>query len=196
MLLEKIKNYNIYLASQSPRRQNLLKQLGINFNIAVRINFDENYPNSLEKEEITMYLSDKKSFAYKHLIKENRVLITADTIVWVDGTVLGKPKNKSEAVEMLNILSGKNHSVITGITLKTTTKHHTFFCLTEVWFKNLSNKEINYYINNFKPFDKAGAYGIQEWIGLIAVEKIEGSYYNVVGLPIQKLYTELDTFLD
>lgn len=196
MLLEKIKNYNIYLASQSPRRQNLLKQLGINFNIAVRINFDENYPNSLEKEEIAMYLSDKKSFAYKHLIKENRVLITADTIVWLNGTVLGKPKDKSEAVEMLNILSGKKHSVITGITLKTTTKHHTFFCLTDVWFKNLINKEISYYVDNFKPFDKAGAYGIQEWIGQIAVEKIEGSYLNVVGLPIQKLYSELDAFLD
>ncbi|MBN2662709.1 MAG: septum formation protein Maf [Bacteroidales bacterium] len=196
MLLEKIKNYNVYLASQSPRRQNLLKQLGVNFNIAVREDVEENYHRSLEKEEIAMYLSDKKSTAYKNLIKDNRVLITADTIVWIEGTVLSKPKNKPDAVKMLNILSGKKHSVITGITLKTTTKHHTFFCLTDVWFKNLSSKEINYYVDNFKPFDKAGAYGIQEWIGLIAVEKIEGSYNNVVGLPIQKLYTELDAFLD
>lgn len=195
MLLEKIKQYNIYLASQSPRRQDLLKKLGFDFNIAVKKDVEETFHQSLEKEEIAMYLADKKASAYKNLIKENRLLITADTIVWINGEVLGKPKDNIEATEMLKKLSGKHHSVITGITLKTDTKHHNFFCTTEVWFKQLTFDEISFYIKNYKPFDKAGAYGIQEWIGLVAVEKIEGSYFNVVGLPVQKLYTELEKFI-
>jgi len=196
MILEKLKDYNIYLASQSPRRQDLLNQLGINYNIAVQNRVNEEYPNTLIKEEIAMYIANKKASAYETLLKDDRLLITADTIVWLDGEVLGKPKDEVDAEKMLKKLSGKKHSVITGITLKTTSKHHNFYCTTDVWFKNISHKEISYYVKNYKPFDKAGAYGIQEWIGLIAVEKIEGSYFNVVGLPVQKLYTELEHFLN
>ncbi len=196
MLLERIKKYNIYLASQSPRRQELLKNAGIDFMIASYKDVDESYPNSLEKEEVVLYLAEKKADYYsKILLKDNRVIITADTIVWCENKILNKPKSLSEAKEMLNFLSGKKHSVITGITLLSTQKRHSFFCTTDVWFKKLKTEEINYYVDNYKPLDKAGAYGIQEWIGFIGVEKINGSYFNVVGLPIQMLYTELDKFL-
>jgi len=194
-LLDKIKNYNIYLASQSPRRQELLGKLGINFNIAINIDVEEKYHSFLQKEEIAMYLADKKAEAYSKIIKDNRILITADTIVWQNEQVFGKPKDYEDAKKMLKQLSGKDHYVITGITLKSVEKKYTFYCETKVWFKEFTEQEIDYYITNYKPYDKAGAYGIQEWIGLIGVEKIEGSYYNVVGLPIQKLYTELDKFL-
>ncbi len=196
MLLQKLEKYNVYLTSQSPRRQQLLKEMRINFNIATKIDVDETVKGFLEKEEIAMYLADKKAQAYKYLLKDNRIIIAADTIVWLDGEVLGKPRDKEEAIDMLKKLSGKKHSVITGISLKSEKKQHNFFCLTDVWFNKLSDKEINFYVDKYKPFDKAGAYGIQEWIGLIAVERIEGSYFNVVGLPVQKLYVELDDFLD
>ena len=196
MLLEKLKKYNVYLASQSPRRQKLLEQMNIDFLIASRVEVDEQYNFSLKREEIAMYLSEKKSDAYEFLLKDNRLLITADTIVWIDNRVLGKPADKVEASNMLKMLSGKRHSVITGITLRTVNKKHTFFASTDVWFRKLTHEEIEFYIENYKPFDKAGAYGIQEWIGLSAIEKIEGSYFNVVGLPTEKLYVELGKFLD
>jgi septum formation protein len=195
MLLEKLKKYNVYLASQSPRRQKLLEQMNIDFLIASRVEVDEQYNFSLKREEIAMYLSEKKSDAYEFLLKDNRLLITADTIVWIDNRVLGKPADKVEASNMLKMLSGKRHSVITGITLRTVNKKHTFFASTDVWFRKLTHEEIEFYIENYKPFDKAGAYGIQEWIGLSAIEKIEGSYFNVVGLPTEKLYVELGKFL-
>jgi len=195
MLLEKLKKYNVYLASQSPRRQKLLEQMNIDFLIASRVEVDEQYNFSLKREEIAMYLSEKKSDAYEFLLKDNRLLITADTIVWIDNRVLGKPADKVDAGNMLKMLSGKRHSVITGITLRTVNKKHTFFASTDVWFRKLTHEEIEFYIENYKPFDKAGAYGIQEWIGLSAIEKIEGSYFNVVGLPTEKLYVELGKFL-
>ncbi len=196
MLSEKISKYNVYLASQSPRRQELLQKLGINFNIALKVAVNENFNPTLKKEEIAMYIAEKKAEAYDKLIKKNRLLITADTIVWIEDEVLGKPQNEKAAFKMLKKLSGKTHSVITGITIQTAWKKHTFHCETKVIFKKLSSNEINYYIKNYKPFDKAGAYGIQEWIGLIGVKKIDGSYNNVVGLPLYKLYTELNNFLD
>ncbi|MBN2892363.1 MAG: septum formation protein Maf [Bacteroidales bacterium] len=197
MLQEKIKKYSVYLASQSPRRQELLKDLGVDFLIASRLDVDEQYSSVYYKEEIPIYLSDKKADAYMSVLKSaDRLLITADTIVWIDEQVLGKPKDKQEAIIMLKMLSGKKHEVITGITLATQQKRHSFFCSTEVWFKNLSQKEIVYYVENYKPYDKAGAYGIQEWIGYIGVEKIQGSYFNVVGLPVQRLYSELEKFID
>ena len=196
MLLDKIKKYKIYLASQSPRRQKLLEEMGLNFNIATKVEVDENYPIGLNEEEIAIYLSEKKSDAYAFILQGNRLLITADTIVWCEDDVLGKPATLNEAEEMLNLLSGRMHKVITGITLRTANKKHSFSCTSKVWFKDLDQSEISYYVNNFKPLDKAGAYGIQEWIGLIAIEKIEGSYYNVVGLPTAKLFTELEKFIE
>lgn len=196
MLLEKLKKFNIYLASQSPRRHKLLEQMGISFNIATNVAITETYPYSLHAEEIAMYLAEKKSDAYKHLLKDNRILISADTIVWHGNNVLSKPQNQAEAYKMLNLLSNNWHEVITGVTIRSLEKVKTFFCSTKVWFRTISKEEIDYYIQNFKPFDKAGAYGIQEWIGITAIEKIEGSYFNVMGLPTQKLYVELDKFID
>ncbi len=195
MLPEKIKRYTVYLASQSPRRQKLLEQMNIDFLIASAVQADEQYNFALKREEIAMFLSKKKSDAYAYLLKDNRLLITADTIVWTDGKVLGKPADETEAVKMLKILSEKKHSVITGITLRTVEKEHTFFAETEVKFRKLTTDEILYYIKKYKPYDKAGAYGIQEWIGLVGIEEINGSYFNVVGLPTEKLYVELCNFL-
>lgn len=196
MLLEKIKKYNIYLASQSLRRQQLLQEMNINFNIAKYIEVDESYSTSLNAEEIAMYLSEKKADAFSFILKENRVLITADTIVLVDEKILGKPKDKIHAIEMLKLLSGKKHFVITGLTIRDSNKTKSFFSTTEVWFRKLNSSEIEFYVDKYKPFDKAGAYGIQEWIGEIGIEKINGSYFNVVGLPTELLYIELDKFLD
>jgi len=196
MLLEKLKKFNIYLASQSPRRQELLKKMGINFNIASLIEVDESYHSALKGAEIALFISEKKSDSYASILKQNRLLITSDTIVWVDHKVLGKPKNSNEAKKMLALLSGKKHEVFTGITIRTVNKISSFFEKTEVWFNELSYSEIEYYINKYKPFDKAGSYAIQEWIGHIAIEKINGSYSNVVGLPTEKLYTELKKFID
>ena len=196
MLLEKIKEYNIYLASQSPRRQQLLRDLGIDFLIARKINIEETYSPFYKKEEIPLFLSQIKANAYSYILSEpNRIVIAADTIVWQKNKVLGKPKDKQEAIIMLKRLSNSKHTVITGITLSSMNKSESFFCSTEVFFKELSFEEIQYYVNNFKPYDKAGAYGIQEWIGFVGVEKIEGSYFNVVGLPIHKLYKELEKFI-
>lgn len=196
LLLERLKNYNIYLASQSPRRLELLKEMNINFNIASAVYVEESYNKNLRAEEIALFLSEKKSDAYSFILKDNRLLITADTIVSIDNEVLGKPSDREDAIEMLKKLSCKKHSVITAITISTKDKKNSFFCNTEVWFKKLNIYEINYYIDNFKPFDKAGAYGIQEWIGAIGIQKIRGSYSNVVGLPTEKLYVELDKFID
>lgn len=195
MLLNKIKKYNVYLASKSPRRQELLKNMGIKFMITANLDIDEKYPNNLYKEKIPVFLSNKKADAYFHILKPNDILITADTIVWADEQVLEKPQNKLDATNMLKKLSGKKHQVITGLTLTNIHKKHSFFCTTDVWFKKITTPEIEYYLENYKPYDKAGAYGIQEWIGFIAVEKITGSYFNVVGLPVQKLYTELEKFI-
>lgn len=185
--------YNIILASKSPRRQELLKKLEINFKIKTNP-VEENYPSHLKNEEIALYLAELKAESFSKELKINDLVITADTIVCIENEVLGKPKNKQSAKEMLKKLSGNKHTVYTGVCLKTTKRTHSFWASTEVYFRPLKTEEIDYYLSNYEPYDKAGAYGIQEWIGYIGIEKIEGSYFNVMGLPTQKLYDELQKF--
>jgi septum formation protein len=189
MLSEKLKNKNIILASGSPRRQELFKELGLDFSIMVKA-VEEIYPSTLKAAEITNYLAELKAAAFSELA-ENDIVITADTIVWMNDKAIEKPKDKKHAIAMLQELSGRKHTVITSICIKTFTSEKVFYDETMVYFKPLSMEEINYYVENFEPFDKAGAYGIQEWIGYIGVTKIEGSYFNVMGLPVHKLYEEL-----
>jgi len=195
MLVEKLKDYKVILASQSPRRKQLLEELGLTFE-TMAVDVDESYPSDLKAENIAIYLSQLKAKTFD-LNKpcENCLIVTADTIVWQDGRSLPKPTDDQDATRILNLLSGKSHDVITGVTFKTREKIHSFYSSTKVYFKKMSAEEIAYYIEHYKPFDKAGAYGIQEWIGFIGIEKIEGSYFNVVGLPVQRLYTELLSFL-
>lgn len=192
MLREKLKNYNVILASKSPRRQQFFKDLDIDFSIQLK-EVEEIYPSELKGTEITNFLADLKSKAFTNLSK-NDIVITSDTIVWLDEKALGKPKNEAEAFKMLRALSGKKHEVITSISIKNVNFQKIINDTTIVSFKELTDDEINYYIKNYKPFDKAGAYGIQEWIGFIAIDNLEGSYFNVVGLPVHKLYKELMKF--
>ena len=191
MFLKNLEKYNIILASKSPRRQFLLKDLGISYSILNTIEVNETYPPTLPKERISTYLAEKKADAYRDLINDSTLLITADTIVWFQNAVLGKPKNHDEAIFMLKSLSGNMHEVITGVCIKTLHKSITFKASTKVYFANLTNEEIVYYVNTYHPFDKAGSYGVQEFIGYIGIERIEGSYFNVMGLPIHQLYKEL-----
>ena len=189
MLREKLKNYNVILASGSPRRQQFFKDLDIDFNIQLK-EVEEIYPKELKGSEITDYLANLKAAAFDDL-SEKDLLITSDTIVWLNNKALGKPKDKEDAFNMLKAMSGKKHEVITSISIKSKYFQKIVNDTTIVTFNNLSNEEINYYIDNYKPYDKAGAYGIQEWIGFIAINNLEGSYFNVVGLPVHKLYQEL-----
>lgn len=193
--LQKLLNYNVVLASQSPRRQQLLKELGINFSIQVKP-IDELYPEGIQKEEIPMFLAKLKADAFSNLMADNDLVITADTIVWMNGKVLGKPKDKADAESMLKSLSDNKHTVYTGVCLKTKDKEKVFSARTDVFFRKLTDSEISFYIDNYKPFDKAGSYGVQEWIGYIGIERIDGSYFNVMGLPVQRLYDELLRFID
>ncbi len=190
MLLEKLKNKQLILASGSPRRQELFKELNLNYSIQIK-EIDEKYPSNLKAEEITNYLAALKADAFENDLKENEIVITADTIVWYRDKALEKPRNKQEAAKMLKDLSGTSHQVISSVCIKSLNFQKTFFDITKVYFKQLSAIEINYYVENYNPLDKAGAYGIQEWIGFIGVTKIEGSYFNVMGLPVHKLYEEL-----
>ena len=171
----------------------LLKGLDIHFEIKLK-DTDEIYPQHLKKEKIALYLSELKASAFENELDDKTLVITADTIVWINDKVLNKPKDFNDAVNILKQLSGNMHEVITGVCLKTKEKTHSFYALTKVYFKKLSEKEIEYYISNYKPYDKAGAYGAQEWIGYVAIEKIEGSYFNVMGLPTRMLYDELMKF--
>lgn len=189
MLKQKLNNYNVILASGSPRRQQFFRDLDIDFSIQLK-EIEEMYPENLKGVAITDYLSNLKSDAFSTL-NDKDLLITSDTIVWLEGKALGKPKDAKDAFTMLRAMSGKKHEVITSVCLKTTSFQKIINDITNVTFKELSDDEIHYYINNYKPFDKAGAYGIQEWIGFIGIDKIEGSYFNVVGLPVHKLYKEL-----
>ena len=193
MLNEKFKNHKIILASGSPRRQQFLKELEIDFEIKLK-EIEEIYPDHLQAEEITDFLAKLKASAFENELKDNEVLITSDTIVWLDNKALGKPIDASHALRMLTEMSGKTHKVITSVCLKSIKKEVVFHDETLVTFTDLSLDEIEFYLKNYKPFDKAGSYGIQEWIGLVAIEKIEGSYANVVGLPTHKLYKELMNF--
>ena len=193
MLNDKFKNHKIILASGSPRRQQFLKELDVDFEIRLK-EIEEIYPDHLQAEEITNFLAKLKASAFENDLQDNEVLITSDTIVWLENKALGKPIDASHAVKMLTEMSEKTHKVITSVCIKTTQKELVFHDETLVTFAKLTLKEIEYYLNNYKPFDKAGSYGIQEWIGLVAIEKIEGSYANVVGLPTHKLYKELMNF--
>ncbi len=193
MLQEKFKNYRIILASGSPRRQQFLKELDVDFEIQLK-DIEEIYPEHLQAEEITNFLAKLKAEAFVSDLQNNDILITSDTIVWLNNKALGKPKDYEDAFEMLTEMSGKTHKVITSVCIKTTEKEVVFHDETLVTFAELSPEEIKYYLNNYKPFDKAGSYGIQEWIGLVAIQKIEGSYANVVGLPTHRLYEELMKF--
>ena len=193
MLNEKFKNHKIILASGSPRRQQFLKVLGRDFEIDLK-EVEEIYPDHLKAEEITNFLAKLKASAFENELNNNEVLITSDTIVWLENKALGKPIDASHAVKMLTEMSGKTHKVITSVCIKSTKKEVVFYDETLVTFTDLSLDEIEFYLKNYTPFDKAGSYGIQEWIGLVAIEKIEGSYANVVGLPTHKLYKELMNF--
>lgn len=189
-LLKNISHYNIVLGSQSPRRKELMAGLNLKFEI-VEIDIEESYPSHYSGVDIPMYLAVKKANAYKSKLNEQTMLITADTIVWHHGKVLGKPVDRQDAYRMLQTLSGKTHQVITGVCISTLERTKTFHVISEVRFSNITDTEINYYLDNYKPYDKAGAYGVQEWIGFVGVEHINGSYYNVMGLPVQRLYNEL-----
>lgn len=190
-MLDNLKKYKVILASGSPRRRELLSGLGINYEVKILPDIDESYPDTLKGEKIPLYIAREKADAYKSLIQPDELIITADTIVWLDNSVLGKPQNASHAIEMLHRLSGKTHQVITGVCLTTKDFQRSFTTITEVTFATLTEEEIEYYVTNYHPLDKAGAYGIQEWIGFVGVESIRGSYFNVMGLPVQRLYREL-----
>ena len=193
-MLSHLKKYEILLASNSPRRRELLAGLDIDYRVTALPEVDESYPDTLSGEEIPLYISQEKAAAYRRFMKDNTLLITADTIVWLDGKVYGKPRDIADAKAMLQALSGKTHTVITGVTLTSLQKQISFAVSTEVTFAALDDDEIDYYVEKYRPLDKAGAYGVQEWIGDIGVTGLKGSYYNVMGLPIQRLYTELKKF--
>lgn len=190
-MLENLEKYKIILASNSPRRKELLSGLGIKYEVKTLPGIEETYPDTLKAEEIPLYIACEKAAAYRNTMHPDELIITADTIVWLDGVVMGKPHNEDDARQMLWKLSGKTHQVITGVCLTTVGAQRSFSAVTEVTFAELSDEEIDYYIRAYKPMDKAGSYGIQEWIGFIGVRGISGSYFNVMGLPVQRLYTEL-----
>ena len=190
-MLENLNKYKIILASNSPRRKELLSGLGVDYEVKTLPDVDESYPDGLSGEEIAKHIARGKAEAYRLLIQADELVITADTIVWLDGTVMGKPKDEEEAKDMLLRLSGKTHQVITGVCLTTASMQKTFATVTDVTFAILTDEEVDYYVTRFQPMDKAGSYGVQEWIGFVGVENLSGSYFNVMGLPIQRLYTEL-----
>lgn len=195
MLKQKLKRYNVILASGSPRRKHLLEEMGIEFSIK-SMHADETFPQHLSPSEAAEYVSKLKADAFfSGNLEKDDLVIAADTVVTIGKDILGKPTDRDDAVAILEKLSGKTHQVITGVTLKTKSSQHTFSVTTDVTFKKLTSEEIHYYIDTYHPFDKAGAYGIQEWIGHVAIERIEGSYFNVMGLPTHRLYEELLGFI-
>ena len=193
-MLDNLKNYHVLLASNSPRRRELLAGLGINFEVCVLPDIEENYPPELPVSEIAQYIAKEKAEAYRPVMAPTDLIITADTVVIADNEVMGKPVDAADAHRMLRKLSGRKHQVTTGVCLTTKTVQRAFFVTTDVAFKELSDEEISYYIDHYHPFDKAGAYGIQEWIGYIGVTGLDGSYFNVMGLPVQRIYSELSRF--
>lgn len=196
LLHEKLKELNIILASNSPRRRQLMADAGIPFTVAEKYGCDELLPEGIPSDEAAAFLSRLKSNAFPRPLCADEILVTADTTVNIDGCVLGKPADRNEALRMLSQLSGRTHSVVTGVTLRSAHVAHTFSSVTRVTFRTIAADEAAYYVDTFRPYDKAGAYGIQEWIGYAAVEHIEGSFYNVMGLPVQRLYDELRRFAD
>lgn len=195
MLKEKLNKINIILASGSPRRQQFFKEMDLHYTIRLK-EIEEIYPEHLKAEEITNFLAELKASAFENELKENDVLITSDTIVWLNGKALGKPKDYNDAFKMLQQLANQTHEVITSVCLKSIYKTEVFHCVTKVTFANLSDEAIKYYLDNYKPFDKAGSYGIQDWIGLVGISKIEGSYTNVVGLPTEMLFQKLMNYAE
>ena len=190
-MLDNLKKYKVILASNSPRRKELLSGLGVDYEIRTLPDVDESYPDTLRGADIPLYIAKEKANAYRNMLQSGELMITADTIVWLDGKVLGKPKDREDALCMLRDMSGRTHEVFTGVCITTTEWQRSFSDQTEVRFSKLSEEEIIYYVDKFQPMDKAGAYGVQEWIGFIGVENISGSYYNIMGLPVQRLYKEL-----
>ena len=186
-------SWNLILASKSPRRQNLLKELGFDFEIRTK-EIQEIYPPELQREQVAVFLSELKASAFVEGLNTKDLVITSDTIVCLGDEIIGKPTDREDAIKMLGKLSGNKHEVITAVTLLSKEKQHTFYDVTEVYFKELTSEEIEYYIDKYEPFDKAGSYGIQEWIGYVGIEKIIGSYFNVMGLPVKRVYDELIQF--
>ena len=183
--------YKYILASNSPRRKELLAGLGLDFEVRVIDGIDESYPETLPAAEVAQDMAEKKAAAYKPTLQKDELIITADTVVIVGDDILGKPHDAADAVRMLREISGRTHQVTTGVSLLTATSQRSFSVTTDVTFKQLTDDEIQHYVSHYRPFDKAGAYGIQEWIGYIGVTGLNGSYYNVMGLPVQRIYTEL-----
>ena len=190
-MLDNLKKYKVVLASNSPRRKELLSGLGIDYEVKTLPDIDESFPEGLTEVETATYIARAKADVYRNIMQPDELIITADTIVWLDGEVMGKPVDDEDARRMLRALSGKTHQVITGVCLTTIDSQKAFATVTDVTFCHLSEEEIDYYVERYRPMDKAGSYGIQEWIGFVGVESISGSYFNVMGLPIQRLYTEL-----
>jgi septum formation protein len=193
LLAEKYKNHKIVLASKSPRRQELMKGLDISFEVRT-MEVDESFPPALQREEIPLFLSKLKAQAFLPEMKANEVVITADTVVWVNDHVLNKPEDRDEAIAMVNELSGNQHVVYTGVTITTKDKALSFYDETKVYFEALTQEEIEYYIDKYQPYDKAGSYGVQEFIGYMGINKLEGSYFNVMGLPVHQVYKKLMEF--
>ena len=194
MIIEELDKYIYILASHSPRRQQLLHELGLRFEVVTR-DWTENYPADLKGEEIALFVANEKAKAFNSEVKDNEIVITADTIVWCNNKVLDKPAGKEDARRILREISGNTHEVITGVCLLSKKKQTSFCSSTKVTFTELSDEEINFYISKYSPYDKAGAYGIQEWIGIAACSRIEGSYFNVMGLPVEQVYHELQEFI-
>ncbi len=190
-MLSNLNRYKVILASNSPRRKELLGGLGIPYEVKTMPDIDESFPEGLPGEEIPLYIARAKASAYREQMEADELIITADTIVWLDGVVMGKPIDEEDARRMIRALSGKTHQVITGVCLTTKDVQKGFSTTTDVTFASLTEEEIAYYVEHYRPMDKAGAYGIQEWIGFVGVQDIRGSYFNVMGLPIQRLYQEL-----
>ncbi len=195
LLHERLKTYRLILASQSPRRRQLLADAGIEFVLAPRFECEEFFPEDMPAAEVAEYLSNLKSEAYPEPLGEKDILLTADTVVIAGGRILGKPADRNEAIEMIEMLSGRDHEVVTGVTLRSAERTKRFSVSTKVRFRTLTPEEIEYYVDTYRPYDKAGSYGIQEWIGYVGIEGIEGSFYNVMGLPVQRLYCELNDFI-
>ena len=190
-MLDNLKNYRIILASASPRRRELLAGLDVDFEVRTLPDVDESFPADLQGGDIPLYISRKKADAYRSMMAADELVITADTIVWLDGAALGKPVDEADARRMLRDMSGKTHSVFTGVTITTREEQRCFVAKSDVTFAELSGDEIEYYVQKYRPMDKAGSYGVQEWIGYIGITGIVGSYFNVMGLPVQRLYAEL-----
>jgi septum formation protein len=195
MIIDTLNEYKIILASRSPRRQQLMRELGLKFEVAIK-EYNEIFPEGLSGEQIAKHIAFEKAALFKDELSGNEIVITADTIVWCNEKVLGKPLNREDATNILKEISGNTHEVITGVSIRSLSKELTFSESTKVTFNIIPEEEIYFYIDNYKPYDKAGAYGIQEWIGIAACSRIEGSYFNVVGLPVQRLYKELQDFID